>query len=374
MGQLLVERRSQATERINKLQLRLKRAEALCRGKACAYITGSVARGEASPHSDLDLFIVSKGTVRDPHLTRLDEIVIKADLIEATTELGFPPFSGDGEYLTRHVISELTGALGHPHDDVNNTFTARLLLLLESKPLLGRKVYDQVIDDVIAAYWKDYPGHKSDFLPAFLANDILRMWRTFCVNYEARTQTIPPIKKAKRKLKNYKLKHSRLLTCYSALLFLLAVFSEKKTVRPDDVREMVAYTPTERLEQLLKRKGLASAHDALRELITRYESFLKGTDYKEDELVRKIMDGSLTLTFDNRFGDLVLRYHGEHRWKKSLSSYAHCLRKSATGVGPPSIAECTAVLSAVLLPTSRKRGGKWGTRLSVAQANILTWR
>ena len=98
MGQLLIERRSQATERINKLQQRLKQAEALCKGKACAYITGSVARGEASPHSDLDLFIVSKGTSKEPQLTRLDEIVIKADLIEATKKLGFPPFSGDGEY------------------------------------------------------------------------------------------------------------------------------------------------------------------------------------------------------------------------------------------------------------------------------------
>ncbi len=305
MGQLLGQRRSLAAERIGKLQEELKRAEALCKGRACAYITGSVARGEASPHSDLDLFIVSKGTSKEPQLTRLDEIVIKADLIEATKKLGFPPFSGDGEYLTRHIISELTGALGQPHDDVNNTFTARLLLLLESKPLLGKKVYDQVISDVIAAYWRDYPDHKTDFQPAFLANDILRMWRTFCVNYEARTLSIPPIKKAKRKLKNYKLKHSRLLTCYSALLFLLAIFVEKKTVSPEDAKKMVSFTPTERLEQWLKLKRWAPVHKALRELIERYEAFLTSTDYKEDEIVSKILKGSLTLKFDNRFGDLV---------------------------------------------------------------------
>lgn len=132
MGHLLEERRSQAAKRIAQLQVELTKAEELCNGRACAYITGSVARGEASTHSDLDLFIVSKGTPRDPQLTKLDEILIKADLIQATKKLGFPPFSGDGEYLTRHFVSELTGALGKPHDDVNNTFTARLLLLLES--------------------------------------------------------------------------------------------------------------------------------------------------------------------------------------------------------------------------------------------------
>ena len=307
MGQLLTQRRNEAANRIEKLQAELKNAEALCTGKACAYITGSVARGEATVHSDLDIFIVSKGTPRDPDLTRLDEILVKADLIQATKRLGFPPFSGDGEYLTRHIISELTGALGKPHDDVNNTFTARLLLLLESKPLLGKEVYDQVISDVISAYWKDYPDHKDDFQPAFLANDILRMWRTFCVNYEARTQSIPPVKKAKRKLKNYKLKHSRLLTCYSALLYLLAVFVEKETVRPEDVKAMVSYTPTQRLEWLLGSRRWTAAHDSLRELIERYEAFLRSTDYPEDEILNKLLDSQsgFSLAFDNRFGDLV---------------------------------------------------------------------
>lgn len=308
MGQLLEERRRQAAERITKLQAELKEAEELCKGKACAYITGSVARGEASTHSDLDLFIVSKGTLRDPDLTRLDEILIKADLIQATTKLGFPPFSGDGEYLTRHIVSDLTGALGKPHDDVNNTFTARLLLLLESKPLLGKAVYDRVISDVIAAYWKDYPDRKNEFQPAFLANDILRMWRTFCVNYEARTQSIPAHKKAKRKLKNYKLKHSRLLTCYSALLYLLAVFVEKLTVRPEDVKQMVSFTPTERLEWLLKGGRWPSANNALRELIARYEDFLKKTDAPEEEIVNKLLNGThdrTYLKFDNSFGDFI---------------------------------------------------------------------
>ncbi len=308
MPELLNQRRDQATERINKLLAELGTAESLCRDKACAYITGSVARGEASSHSDLDVFIVSKGTRQDPLLKRLDEILIKADLIQATKKLGFPPFSGDGEYLTSHVVSELTGALGKPHDDSSNTFTARLLLLLESKPLLGKSIYEQVIDDVIAAYWKDYPDHKGQFQPAFLANDILRMWRTFCVNYEARTSSIPPEKKAKRKLKNFKLKHSRLLTCYSALLYLLAAYVESTTVSPEGVRHMVSLTPTERLEWLLRNSRWAAAHAALKELLSRYEDFLKKTDAPEEEILQKFLDGTYGteyLKFDTRLGDLV---------------------------------------------------------------------
>src|SRR4029077_19402552 len=81
----------------------------------------------------------------------------------------------------------------------------------------SRYFYDEIVRDVIDGYWRDYQDHQANFMPAFLANDILRIWRTFCVNYEARTKREPDDKKASGKLKNYKLKHSRLLTCYSAL-------------------------------------------------------------------------------------------------------------------------------------------------------------
>ncbi|HJY90548.1 MAG TPA: hypothetical protein VJ255_09730, partial [Candidatus Acidoferrum sp.] len=69
-------------------------------------------------------------------LNHLDEICVQAELITRSRELGFPEFSGDGRYLDHHSIYEFTNTLGTEKDDVANTFTARLLLLLESKPLL----------------------------------------------------------------------------------------------------------------------------------------------------------------------------------------------------------------------------------------------
>ena len=228
MGELLNRRRKETAERIKSLRDALADAEALCGDRACVYVTGSFGRGETSPHSDLDLFIAGRGDLKQPELSRLDEILIKADLIEATRKLRIRDFSGDGEYLKHYTARELVEALGTPEDDVENTFTARLLLLLESSALIGEPAYQQITDEVIVAYWRDYEGHKNDFMPAFLANDVLRMWRTFCVNYEARTRSQPEREMAKRRLKNYKLKHSRLLTCYSALLYLLAVFRRTK--------------------------------------------------------------------------------------------------------------------------------------------------
>jgi predicted nucleotidyltransferase len=307
VGELL-KRRTATALQIDTLRSELKQADALCRDSACVYATGSFGRGEASRYSDLDLFIVGKGSRKEPALSRLDEILVKADLIETTKALGLPEFSGDGQYLVGHTLAEMVGTLGKPEDDVENTFTARLLLLLESSPLIGESVYQQITNDVIVAYWKDYEGHKSDFMPAFLANDILRMWRTFCVNYEARTQSAPEKEMAKRRLKNYKLKHSRLLTCYSALLYLLAVFSKNKTVSPTDTKHMISLTPTARLEWMLSQSELGDAHSSLRKLIEGYEAFLSNTDAPEEELIVRFMDKrQRTEYLDSayRFGDLV---------------------------------------------------------------------
>jgi len=314
MGEL-ANRRSKTVARIAELRGRLKEAEALAKGKACVFATGSFGRREASPYSDLDLFIVGKKDgrpggdgIEGSILKRLDEICIKAGIIKATRALKIPEFSEDGRYLTHFSVHEFTKTLGTPEDDVTNRFTARLLLLLESCPLLESKVYKAVTKEVIDAYWRDYWDRKADFMPAFLANDILRLWRTFCVNYEARTERVPKERKAKGKLKNYKLKHSRLLTCYSALLYLLAIYGSQHTVSPSDAMGMITLTPTERLEWLLDRPELADAHGAISKLLEQYERFLKTMNAGEEELVAKFMNKKTSQSYMSEaytFGDLV---------------------------------------------------------------------
>jgi predicted nucleotidyltransferase len=287
---MITERREYTRARFESLQSKLQAAEELCRGKACVYATGSFARGEAHQWSDLDLFIVGQESSGKRDLSRLNEIRVKADLIEITQAENIPEFSGDGRYLEHYTASHLTRTLGKPEDDAANTFTARLLLLLESKPLLGEDIYDRVLDEVVSAYWQDYVDHKNSFVPAFLANDILRLWRTFCVNYEARTLRQPAEEKAKRKLKNYKLKFSRLLTCYSALLFLLTSHAENGTVSTDDAKEMVSLSPTERLEWLLTRPIVDAARNGVRDLLTSYENFLVNTAHPESRMIEVFLD------------------------------------------------------------------------------------
>jgi hypothetical protein len=303
LSELLQARRAEAIRRLVGLAANLSDAAKLAEGKACVYVTGSFGRGEASSHSDLDLFILGRSEPADNNgqgaraLSRLDEICIKADLIRASEQDNFPPFSGDGAYLAHYTIQELLAKLGTPEDDAANTFTARLLLVLESRALIGQDVRDAAIVETIEAYWRDYEGHESEFVPAFLANDVLRLWRTFCVNYEARTKTEPPEQKAKRKLKNYKLKHSRLLTCYSALLYLLSEYTSKGTVTQAAAVEMTRHAPMERVQGL--PTATAAAVGRKSRVVECYLKFLTETDAPETELVARFMDAEKSREYFN---------------------------------------------------------------------------
>ena len=325
----LASRRAQTASQISLLRQKLQAAEKIAAGKACVYATGSFGRGEANKNSDLDLFIVGleskSSAINGSMLNRLDEICIKADLIEVTRALGIPDFDGDGRYLMHYPVQEFTGKLGTPDDDVTNTFTARLLLLLESSPLLEPTVYKQVIQEVIAAYWRDYEDHKSNFIPAFVSNDILRMWRTFCVNYEARTEREPDDKKIKGKIKNYKLKHSRLLTCYSALLYLLALYNRNNTVTPADAVAMIELTPTQRLEWLSAQQELGAARESILGLLAKYDQFLQSTNVGEGALAlqfgdkKKVAEYMTSASeFGNQMFDALNQIGGGNRFHRLL--------------------------------------------------------
>lgn len=289
MGQ--IESRRQYTDgKIRELQGRLEQAACRCSGKACVYATGSYGRHEAGEFSDLDAFIAGRVAAGERLLSRVEEIRVKADLITAVEEAGLPPFDGDGEYLEFYLVDDLVKRLGTPQDDSLNTFTARLLLLLESTCLVGMDIYKEAIDEVLTFYWRDFDHHKTDFVPAFLANDILRLWRTLCINYEARTSQEPPERRARRRLKNYTLKHSRLLTCYSAILQLLAVHAAAGTVTLEDAKQMAAASPTERISQVRERFPKDSEErrscDAI---LAAYEQFLETTARRKDELIKAFL-------------------------------------------------------------------------------------
>ena len=314
MGKVIESRRQFSDGRFQLLKSSLGKAEEICGDKACVYATGSFGRREASPHSDIDLFIVSlsdaikEDRIERSRLSKLDEILLKAELIRASQSLGFPPFSKDGQFLELHTAKKLIRSTGNQYDDAENTFTARLLLLLESRPVVGGGVHTGVIDDVIARYWREFADHYDRFMPTFLANDILRYWRTLCLNYEASTSEETQRDRAKRKMKNYKLKHSRMLTCYSAVLYLLFTYGKNGTVTPPDAQQMVALTPTARAEFVANELNGAEPAPSLHDLLGKYERFLDVTSTSEEDLIKLFSDDAEVHKLrdeQSKFGDLA---------------------------------------------------------------------
>lgn len=282
--------------------------------RVCVYATGSYGRLEAWSESDVDVFFLSDPPTTDVPFTVF--VRLAAKLIEVAEQQGFPPFSGDGKYLEIRSVSEMESVLGSPSDDSTNAFTARMLLLLESRPIHGSALYDELLRKIVGFYYRDFSDHGTNFTPSFPLNDILRFWRTLTLNYEhdrlklfmstgLNTPTGPALvdQKAKSALKNYKLKVSRLSTCFSMVANLSA---EPKPVELDAVLELCGLTPAERFDRLGDRSARASA--LVREPQQTYEEFLECTQRPRSTVLDEFRDEKRRaghLKQARHFGDLI---------------------------------------------------------------------
>ncbi len=290
-------RREKTTRRLAGFAKQLRTAlgkdeDALISKHTCIYVVGSGGRGELAPKSDLDLFVVRVGK----EASRLDAALLQAAILKASRRSRFPDPSGDGEWLKLHTVERFVDLLGSPEDDTENTFTARMLLLLESCPVLGNVAYDRIIDTVISAYWRNAAAHPRDYQPILLLNDIVRYWRILLLNYEARNikqqkKDLPAAARdAKRRLSSYKLRFSRCLTCYSAVAYLLALTagSDSPHVTEADVRSMVKLSPLDRLLWVRERAGQLPEVPGLVDcLLSRYLGFLEIADLGRAELEQR---------------------------------------------------------------------------------------
>jgi predicted nucleotidyltransferase len=272
----LVKRRSAAEARLARLRDGISLIPVVRQlPELCIYVTGSYGRLEGSDYSDLDVFFVSPGSSSDNLVPRTKKTLLDADLIRLIEELDFPPFSNDAQYLQVHYLDDMKRELGSPSDDYRNYFTARMLLLLESRPLAGEAVYEQMLEEVISTYYRDYHDHETDFRPVFLVNDIVRFWKTLCLNYEHKRNR--PAKdrgeRSKAHLRNFKLKFSRMATCLSSIIVLSR---NRGVIAPEEVLSLVREPPLDRIALALG--GSSNAADLYNQVLKEYAWFLEATD------------------------------------------------------------------------------------------------
>ncbi len=250
------------------------------RPQLCIYVAGSLGRLEIGQISDLDVFLFADDPDKQADsrtLSRLEEIQALSEIIQVNSELGLPAFSGDGEYFKIHEVSQLLAGTGTSTDDSENLFTTRLLLLLESKHLSNEALYVSATKKVFEMYIRDGTG-REDYRPLFLLNDILRYWRTICLNYErTRHDRSKPWWK-----KNLNLKFSRKLTVFSTVLAILIEHVDTF----EKFLPITSMTPMERLAYSLDALGDKSyAHEFL-SFLNNYEEFLAAKSHAELEDIR----------------------------------------------------------------------------------------
>ncbi|MFO1296935.1 MAG: hypothetical protein U1F25_10975 [Rubrivivax sp.] len=271
----LAERAERSRHQIDSIRSALAQKQACSQPELSIYAAGSLARLEAGRASDLDLFFIGDRPEREAKqrsVSRLQEVSAFADLIAVNGQLGLEPFTGDGQYLKVHELADIIDGTGSSADDSENLFTTRLLLLLESKPLTGDALYARAIEEVLKMYFRDGRGRK-DFRPLFILNDILRYWRTLCLNYERdRSAVGKPWWK-----RNLNLKFPRKLTVFSTVLSIIAT----KMTDAAGFQQLTTMTPMQRLAFALDTMNDEGLMPAFVQAMDDYEAFLAAKSQRE---------------------------------------------------------------------------------------------
>lgn len=278
----------------------------------CVFAAGSLGRYETGRISDLDLFILAdrRRKPREKSVSKLQEIELFSDLIKLNEALKLPPFSGDGRFLKVHELTDLIQATGDAKDDSENLFTTRLLLLLESRPISNDELYKKALNRVLNNYFRDGKD-RSDFHPLFLLNDILRYWRTLCLNYERDRGLAKPWWK-----KNLNLKFSRKLTIFSSVLAILA----KQVTNADEFFNLTQKVPLERLAFALDQINDQNLLPDFELILDDYESFLAAKSHAELEEKDMLLLEELKQKADH-FGSFLYRALHSPNLDQSLVKY-----------------------------------------------------
>jgi len=263
-------RRMSSLAQLERLREAFSKEPVLKSQGATIFAAGSLGRLEAGGNSDLDIFVVA----RPGNLGRLGEVRLLSKIADLNDALGFPAFSDEMRYMKVYESDQLIKDTGKPRDDSENSFTTRMLLLLESAPLINQELYYELVDEVCQNYFRDHKG-KKDFRPLFLINDLLRYWRTLCLNYEqCRDDPAKPWRK-----RNMNLRFSRLTTIFATVALLMI----DRPSRAADFIGHTALTPIERLAVAIEKLNEPELLAEFKQFLDHYSSFLRIKDSASPE-------------------------------------------------------------------------------------------
>lgn len=220
-------------------------------------VNGSYARREVTQGSDIDLFFLYDAADKR-------DVIAKQDAFrEKLRSSGFKMPATDGvfsEPLSVSVLSEMIGGM----DDSNMQITRRMLLLLEGEWVYNKPGFDSARERLLKQYVPDNLGPEKICL--FLLNDVIRYWRTICVDFEYKVQNDGKPKA----IRLIKLRFSRMMLFLAGVLAIGETHGLHQNEKIGKLSDLFAIPAYERVSAIVGDQ----AHPAL-EL---YAEFLSALD------------------------------------------------------------------------------------------------
>jgi hypothetical protein len=230
-------------------------------------VNGSYARREATSGSDLDIFYltVANNQLKDDTRKGFDRWI-------ESEGIKLPSSGGVFDSVLR--TDEILGKIGG-QDDTNVSITRRLLLLLEGEWLYNEVQFGELRRSLIEKYVPStIPDNK---ICLFLLNDIIRYWRTICVDYEFKTgDTNKP-----RGIRLIKLRFSRILLVFGGIAAVAETYELTPLKKREKLQELLSL-------DVLNRVSSIFGNDASQAL-QYYDKFLQALD---DSTARTALESS----------------------------------------------------------------------------------
>jgi predicted nucleotidyltransferase len=208
-------------------------------------VFGSLARGEWTTGSDVDWTLLLDGQASSDHRLIYHQIRDRLQEFKFRGKKLVGPGS-EGVFGNMAFSHEIIHHIGGQSDTNRNT-TQRILLLLEAASIsetcdAESGPFDRVVREILLRYLRDdticlRPPTDQSRIPRFLLNDIVRFWRTMCVDFAYKEWEQAGQKWA---LRNLKLRVSRKLLFVSGLLTVFSCYQNPKLANLGEPDAIVA--------------------------------------------------------------------------------------------------------------------------------------
>lgn len=205
-------------------------------------VNGSYARREATEGSDVDLFFLET----ENHTSSASEKQSAfRELLEGDLNMRLPASQGVFENpLPVDRICEIGGLA-----DDNETLTRRMLLLLEGEWVFNEVGFHAARRRLLEKYL--YYRPEEDKICMFLLNDVIRYWRTICIDLEHKVYAT---NKA-REIRLIKLRFSRMLLYASGVLAIGEGHGLSWERKLESLHTLLGKYPIDRIQSIVGEKA-----------------------------------------------------------------------------------------------------------------------